>query len=130
VLTLRWESALPMREAELKARDVDAPTVDENHYAIAVFGVPHNMLNADNRSLETQLKKQAALKRDGKKDFKPSSVQILQRDDGVIIVYMFSRSIELSKSDRRVEFDAQMGRLKFAEFFSIEDMVYDGKLAL
>jgi len=119
-----------MREAELKARDVDAPTVDEDHYAIAVFGVPHNVLNADNRSLEGQLKKQAALKREGKKESKPSRVQILQRDDGPIIVYMFPRSIELSKSDRRVEFDAQMGRLKFAEFFSIEDMVYDGKLAL
>jgi hypothetical protein len=130
VLTLRWESALPMREAELKARDVDAPTVDENHYAIAVFGVPHNLLNSDTRALEGQLKKQAALKRDGKKDFKPSSVQILQRDDGPVIVYMFPRSMEILKSDRRVEFDAQVGRLKFAEFFYIEDMVYDGKLAL
>jgi hypothetical protein len=38
--------------------------------------------------------------------------------------------MEILKSDRRVEFDAQVGRLKFAEFFYIEDMVYDGKLAL
>jgi hypothetical protein len=87
-------------------------------------------LNSDTRALEGQLKKQAALKRDGKKDFKPSSVQILQRDDGPVIVYMFPRSMEILKSDRRLEFDAQVGRLKFAEFFYIEDMVYDGKLAL
>jgi hypothetical protein len=129
-LTLRWESALPVREAELKERDVDAPTVDENHYAIAVIGVPGNMLKADTRALEGELKKQAALKRDGKKDFKPSSVEILQRDDGPVIVYFFTRSTEISKSDRRVEFDAQIGRLKFGETFYIEDMVYDGKLAL
>lgn len=129
-MTLRWESALPMREAELKARDVDAPTVDENHYAIAVRGVPRNMLKSDTRAMEGDLKKQAALKRDGKKDLKPSSVQILQRDDGPIIVYLFPRSTEISTSDRRVEFDAQIGRLKFAEPFFTEDMVYDGKLAL
>jgi len=130
MLTLRWESALPIREAELKSRDVDAPTVDENHYAIAVLGVPRNMLKADTRAMENDLKKQAVLKRDGKKDFKPSSVQILQRDDGPIILYLFPKSTEISKSDRRVEFDAEIGRLKFAEPFFTEDMDYNGKLAL
>ena len=129
-LTLRWESALPVREAELKDRDVDAPTVDENHYAIAVVGVPRNLLQGDRHAMEGELKKQAALKRDGKKDFKPSSVQILERDDGPVIVYFFPRSTEITKSDRRVEFDAQIGGLKFAEPFYTEDMVYDGKLAL
>src|SRR5665213_2554233 len=44
-LTLRWESALPVREAELKARDIAAPTLDdEDHYAIAVYGIPRGML--------------------------------------------------------------------------------------
>ena len=129
-LTLRWESALPVREAELRARDVDAPTVDENHYAIAVLGVPRNMIKADTRAMEADLKKQAVLKRDDKKDFKPSSVQILQRDDGPVIVFFFSRSTEITPSDRRVEFEAQIGRLKFSEPFYLEDMVYDGKLAL
>ena len=112
---------MPVREAELRERDVDAPTVDENHYAIAVL---------DTRAMESDLKKQAVLKRDGKKDFKPSSVEILQRDDGPVIVVFFSRSTEITASDRRVEFDAQIGRLKFGEAFFTEDMVYDGKLAL
>jgi hypothetical protein len=80
--------------------------------------------------MEGDLKKQAVLKRDGKKDFKPSSVQILQRDDGPSILYLFPKSTEISKSDRRVEFDAQIGRLKFAEPFFTEDMNYNGKLAL
>src|SRR5258708_6046208 len=35
-LMLRWESVPPVREAELKARETNATTVDENHYAIAV----------------------------------------------------------------------------------------------
>jgi len=114
----------------LRGRDVDAPTVDENHYAIAVIGVPRSMLRADTRAMEADLKKLAVLKRDGKKDFKPSSVEILQRDDGPVIVYFFSRSTEISASDRRVEFDATIGRLKFGETFYTEDMVFEGKLAL
>jgi len=88
------------------------------------------MLKTDTRAMEGDLKKLAVLKRDGKKDFKPSGVQILQRDDGPIIVYLFPRSTEISKTDRRVEFDAQIGRLKFAEPFYLDDMLYDGKLAL
>jgi hypothetical protein len=129
-LTLRWESAVPIREAELKAGDVDAPTVDEEHYAIAVLGVPRNMLNAETRTMEGEFKKQATLKRDGKKDLKPSSVEIHQCEDGLIILYSFPRSNEISKYDRRVEFDAQIGRLKFTEPFYIEEMVYAGNLEL
>jgi hypothetical protein len=129
-LTLRWESALPVREAELKARDVDAPTVDENHYAIAVIGVPREMLKADSRAMEGELKKQVTLKRDGKKDLKPSSVEIHQREDSPIILFLFPKSAEISKTDRHAEFDAQIGRLKFADTFYMEDMVYLGKLEL
>ena len=129
-LTLRWESALPIREAELKAKETGAPTVDEEHYAIAVYGVPNRMVNGDRKALEDTLKKQAAVKRDGKKDLKPSSVEVLDREDGPVILYLFPRSTELPKSDRRVEFDGQIGRLKFAQPFYLEDMVMNGKLEL
>jgi hypothetical protein len=129
-LTLRWESALPIREAELKAKETNAPSVDENHYAIAIFGVPSRMASGDRRSLEDTLRKQAVLKRDGKKDIKPSGVEVLNREDGPVIVYLFPKSSEISKSDRRVEFDGQIGKLKFAEPFYLEDMVYRGKLEL
>ncbi|HEY2843392.1 MAG TPA: hypothetical protein VGJ09_07070, partial [Bryobacteraceae bacterium] len=95
-LMLRWESALPVREAELKARETDAPTLDEDHYAIAVYGVP-DRIGAGNSD---QLKKQATIKRDGKKDLKPSSVQVLQRDEGKVIVYLFPRTKEIGKDDR------------------------------
>jgi len=129
-LTLRWESALPMREAELKTRDTNAPTIDSSHYAIAVYGVPRRMVGDDSKSLESDLKKHAVLKRDGKKDLKPSGVMVLNRDDGPVIVYLFPRSKEITKNDRRVELDAQISRLKFEEPFFIDDMVYDGKLEL
>ena len=129
-LKLRWESALPVREAELKNRDTTAPTVDDGHYAIAVYGVPNRMANGDSKSLGGQLKKAAVIKRDGKKDLKPSSVEVLQYADGPVIVYLFPRSEEITRQDRRVGFEAKIGRMEFTQFFYTEDMVYQNKLEL
>ncbi len=130
VLKLRWESALPIREAELKARETSAPTVDDNHYAIAVYGVPDRMINGDSHSVAAQLKKQAAIKRDGKKDLKPSSVEVLRREDGPVIVYLFARSNEITQQDKRIEFDARILRLDLRQSLYVDDMTYQGKLEL
>ena len=119
-----------MREAELKARDTTAPTIDQGHYAIAVYGVPNRMVNGDPKKLADQCKKEAALKRDGKKDLKPSSVEVLQREDGPVVLYLFPRSTEITAQDRRIEFDAKIGRLELSESFFTEDMRYQGKLEL
>jgi hypothetical protein len=131
MLTLRWESAMPVREAELKARDVNAPTLpDDAHYAIAVYGVPTTMTNGDSKKLADECKKKASLKRDGKKDIVPTSVQVLRREDGPVIVFLFPRSKEITKDDRRIEFDAQIEKLAVTESFYLEDMTYQGKVEL
>jgi hypothetical protein len=129
-LTLRWESALPIREAELKARDIGAPSLDEDGYAIAVYGIPSRMVNDDSKQLADQFKNQAAIKRYGKKDLKPSRVEILLREDGPVIVYLFPRTAEITWRDHRIEFDAQVGRLKFTQPFDADDMMFHGKLEL
>jgi len=130
-LTLRWESALPVREAELKARDVAAPTLDdEDHYAIAVYGIPRGMLRDDSKIMAEDLKRQAVLKREGKKDTKPSSVEILLRDDGPVVLYLFPKSAEFDWRDHKIEFDAQLPGLKFTQTFSFDDMTFHGKLEL
>ena len=130
LLKVRWESAMPIREAELKARDTNAPTVDESHYAIAVYGVPSRIAGGDAQKLADQFKKEATLKRDGKKDIKPSEVQVLQREDGPVVVYLFPRSKEITAQDRRIEFDAKLGRLEVSSSFFSEDMMFQGKLEL
>lgn len=129
-VTLRWESALPVRTAELKTHDDDAPTLDDKHYAIAVYGVPDRMLVGETSKLQDQLKKDAALKRDGKKDFKPSSVEVIERSNGRVVVYLFPMTNEITKGDRRVEFDATIGRLELTQSFFIDEMVWQDKLEL
>jgi hypothetical protein len=129
-VTLRWESAMPVRTAEIKVHDNDAPTLDNEHYAIAVYGVPSRLLNGDTTRLEAQLKGRAAIKRDGKKDIKPSSVEVLNRPDGPVIVYLFPMKAEISKDDHRLEFNADIGRLELTQSFFTQDMVWQGKLEL
>jgi hypothetical protein len=92
--------------------------------------MPSRMANADSKSLADKLKGEAALKRDGKKDLKPSKVEVLQREEGPVIVYLFPRSKEITQPDRRVEFEAKIGRLEFSQSFFLDDMVYQGKLEL
>jgi hypothetical protein len=130
VLTLRWASAMPAIAAELIAREANAPTVDEGHYAIAVYGVPGRMIHGDPNSLGGELKKRAAIKREGKKDMKPSSVEVLMHDEGPVILYLFPRSTEITRQDKQLEFNAEIGRLKLAQSFIPGEMVYLGKLEL
>ena len=103
---------------------------DEAHYAIAVYGVPSRMTNGNSRSATDQLKNLAAIKRDGKKDLKPSSVEVLQRESGPVIVYLFPKKKEITLQDKRIEFDSKIGPLQFVQSFYTDDMSYGGKLAL
>jgi hypothetical protein len=57
-------------------------------------------------------------------------VQVLQRDDGPVFVYLFPRSKEITRLDKRVEFDGQVGRLQFARTFYPDEMTCQGKLEL
>lgn len=135
VLTVRWESALPVREAELKARDENAPTLeDENHYAVAVYGIPASVVNGDLKSIADECKKKTTLSRDGKKDLKPSSVQVLRREDGPVVLILFLKPKNakeaITKDDRRVEFDSQIRRYSISQGFYLDDMTFQGKTEL
>ena len=129
-VTLRWESAMPIRTAELVAHDGNAPVIDEKHYAIAVYGVPGRYLVGETKKLESELKKAATLRRDGKKDIKPSSVAVVDKPNGQVVVYEFSTSNEITRDDHRVEFNAKMGRLVLDQSFFLDDMVWQGKREL
>ena len=129
-LTLRWASALPVSAAQLIAHELDAPAVNEDQYAVSVYGLPARSITGDPDRIAAELKRSAALKREGKKDIKASSVEVLMRDDGPVIVYYFPRSNEISSRDSQVEFDADIGRLKITQAFVPGEMMYKGKLEM
>jgi hypothetical protein len=131
-LTLRlcWESALPVRLAELKAHIIEPPTLEGNGYQIAVYGIPGPSFKEDPKKLGDPLKSMAALKRDGKKDVKPSRVEVFQRQDGFVVIYLFPMSAEISIKDGQVQFEAQIGRISVEHLYSLKEMQFQGKLEL
>lgn len=129
-LLVRWESAFPIRAAELKAHAPTPPTLSDDGYSIAVYGVPASFAKGDPTSLGKPLKEMAFLKREGQKDVKPSSVEVFELEDSVAVVYLFPLSAEIGKKDAVVEFSALIGRLQVSQHFNLEQMYFQGKLEL
>jgi len=121
---VRWESAPAVRAAEPKAGEAGAPVWQGDYYAIAVYDVsPPFRWN-----LAAVLKGLASLKRDNKKDVKPSRVQILHRENGLItVVYLFPRSAQITSKDASVRFVAQIGPLVVSQFFFPGEMQLTGE---
>ena len=127
---LRWESALPVRLAELKSHELEPPTLEGDGYRIAVYGIPGGNFKGDPKQLGEPLKNLAALKREGKKDVRPVRVEVFQREKGMVVVYLFPLSAEITRKDQRIQFEAQIGRIVFAQNFELSEMEFMGKLEL
>jgi len=126
-LLVRWESAPAVRSAELKVSDERAPAWDGDYYAIALYDVPGL---EDQKTLPVELKKAAFLRREGRKDLKPARVDLLFDEKGATVVYLFPRSEEITKEDKRIELVVQIGRMFVAQYFSTDEMQFRGKLEL
>lgn len=129
-LRLRWETALPVRLAELKAHENEPPTLEGEGYRITVYGVPSGNFKGDPKKLGNPLREGAVLRRDGKKDVKPTSVEVFQLPNELAVVYLFPFSAEISKRDGHVEFEAHIGRVVVAQVFNLDEMDFQGKLEL
>ena len=131
LVAIRWESALPVRAAELKAREIGAPAWEgDGDYVVAVYDVP--LLTGRRQKVILQgLKDSARLKLEGRSDWKPSGVELLPRSNGLMIVlYHFSRTHEVTLRDERIVFEAQIERLVVGLAFEVREMRFQGKLEL
>ncbi len=99
-------------------------------YRIAVYGVPGAGFKGDPMQLGEPLRNLAALKREGKKDVRPVRVEVFQREEGLVVVYLFPLSAEITKKDQQIQFEARIGRIVFAQNFELSEMEYMGKLEL
>jgi hypothetical protein len=127
---LRWESALPVKLAELKGGVEDPPTLEGDGYRIAVYGLPGGYFKGDPKKLGDPLKEYAFLKREGKKDVKPARVEVFPQSDGWAVVYLFPLSAEISPKDKQVIFDANIGRIVVSAPFDLDQMMFLGKLEI
>lgn len=137
-LPIRWETALPIRAAEIKSNEAGTPEVDGEDYAIAVYNISFKLASIDRdqkKDLAKELKKIAVLKIEGRpegtKEVKPTRVSVIELGiDAATVVYFFPRAAHLTPEDKRVEFDAQIGRIAVAQYFYPPEMLFQGKLEL
>ena len=124
---VRWASAAPMRAAEKKLGDLDAPASDDKYYTIIVYDIPTpRRINISN-----ELKDIASLKRENKKDIKPAKVVIVRKDEMLAdVIYQFKRTVEITGRDSYVAFAAQIDRLVLWQVFYPQQMEIRGKLEL
>ncbi len=129
-LKVVWQSARPIGAAEVKVGAVEPFKLDGDGYRIAVYGIPGGPYKKDPARLGNPLKRNAVLKRTGKKDVKAVSAAVFQGEHGVVIVYLFPPTAEISKRDGFVAFSAQIGRIVVFQLFTIAEMEFRGNLEL
>jgi hypothetical protein len=127
---VRWESSVAIRMAELKAGSFEPPTLEAEGYKVAVYGIPTANVKGDPKVLGEPLKDNAFLRREGKPDVKPLSVEVFQQEDSMVAVYLFPFAAEITKKDTYVEFGALIGRIAVTQSFNLQEMQFQGKLDL
>ena len=130
-LIVRWESALPIRAAEVRVNDPGAPVLEGDEYAIAVYNIDLKIAKPDPIGLAGELKKIATLRINDKREVKPSRVVLVELGNKMVnAIYLFPRSANITLSDEKLTFEAQIGRITLAQYFFPGQMVYQGKLKL
>jgi hypothetical protein len=151
-ITIRWESAMPVKEAEMKARYGDhmpakgetGYTLDQTPttYAVSVIGMRiagggrrrqgDSTDQASERSPADQMKDRlmssTQLVRKGKDPIFPQDVRMNTTTN--IIVFLFPKNDAISEDDKEVEFVTTIGQTQIKQKFSLKDMHFNGKLEL
>ena len=128
---VRWESALPIRAAEMKSRVTGVPEWDGERYAIAVYDVPFVPQSKQQKAALADIKRVTVLKRDGKKDLRAASVEVFPHAGGqATFLYLFPRAEEITAADKNVTFLTQINDLAISHTFDLSQMVFESRLEL
>jgi len=132
--TVRWDSALPVREAMKTAKSPDA----NKNYIIALVGdIPGVSVPADDDEPAERERKLDILKEGTRLDRRDDPLQ-LQRVkisprtplSPAGTLYYFSREFPLTPEDKQVTFVTKVGPLEVKCKFTLRDMLYRGNLEL
>jgi hypothetical protein len=138
-LEILWMSAKPIQDAHPLTFGAKL----ENHYVIAVTGIPQQILNAAMRGGPSGrdqanaapadptagLKRGATLVVKGK-DPQGSDVVMSMNNNATVLFGFAKDSLPLTAADKEVEFDLKLGGMSAKVKFALKDMMYNGELAL
>jgi len=137
-VVVEWESAVPVRLAELKLKagdsqpsqaDVEQAKRPVDSYMIALIGVPGPAQPGD----EKELVAAATITPKNKQAIQATSVKEQPMSGGTrAIIFAFPKTQPITEADKTVQFRMVKGALptEVKQNFKLKDMHYDGKLAL
>lgn len=139
-LTIRWSSALPIRQALALERwtregldDAEAREFLERRepdYVIEIFGLPARMVPKGTRWLEAELSGSAQLSMRGRRPIRAAGASVPEHGEHLSAQLRFPRDDSISPEDGTLEFAAAAGPMKIETKFKLKDMVYRGRLEL
>lgn len=139
-LTVRWQSATPIKQALVRARyGAEATTSPEAkkileqvepNYVIVVSGLTREALRGDTDSIKKKILAESSLAVKGKDSIKPIDFMLQRSAKGVDAYFAFPRSAALSVDDKEVEFLSKFHSMIIKQRFVLKSMVIDGKLEL
>ena len=132
--TVRWESALPVRDAMKAAKPADA----DKNYIIGLIGeIPAASVPSDDDNPAERQRKLDVLKESTRLERKDDPLELQQVKiaprtplSPAGTLYYFSRALPLTQEDRQVTFVTKVGPLEVKCKFTLRDMLYHGKLEL
>ena len=158
MVLIRWQSALPMKQALVKSKfgneagtAAQAKAILENqeeYYVIAVERLPRmgagraraavggpegveREAGADPAErMRQMLARSTLLVRKGKDAIKPMDVKMATAEKTMTVYFLFPRTEAITLEDKEVEFITKLGPLEIKRKFKLQDMVFGGKLEL
>jgi hypothetical protein len=157
--TVRWQTALPVREALLRRSGASKAdnsevaaklTASAPGYVIAVLGLPERIPSrtgrygrgadseddSDTRDRDSRDRSSEALDRLKSSTYLSRNGRAtifpdkVERDPDGTVLFTFPRSNSISLDDKEVEFVMRLGSTEIKRKFKLKDMVYQGRLEL
>jgi hypothetical protein len=140
-LTIRWQAALPVKQALLRlkygseaATSSEAKKILENQddaYVIGIVGLSQGLVRGVPVQIKRDLMEFTFLSSKGKDNLHPADVQFNSSASQFIDVYfLFPKKTPFTLDDKEIEFTTKFGTLVIKERFRLKDMVINGKLEL
>lgn len=136
-VTIRWQSALPVRQAIARMRfGAEAGASQEaarllqgqqQYYIISISGLPARLLQAMGPQ---RIKSGSALRLSKSESIAAAEVQVNPGQPAPELFLLFPRTREIRLEDKDVEVQSNLGSFEIRRKFRLKDMVFEGKLEL
>ena len=134
-VTVRWDSALPVRQALAHSREDLAPQIREellnrepDYYVIAVDSLPP--AGAWLAEEPERLRQSSRLVRKGKPTIRATRMEIVPHPGAPGVILYFPRNEVITLDDKTVHFELTPGEVNVRAKFKLKEMIYRGNLEL